>query len=567
MRDIDADIAIIGSGPTGAAAAWRLATAGLKVVVIEKGQAFDPASLEREGPDWELRRAGPWSSNPNVRQAPEDDPVDDSETPIKPMFASGTGGTSTHWSAHTPRFRPEDFRVHTLDGVGSDWPIAYDDLAPYYEMAEARWGVAFQPGDPSAPPRQGRPQPLPTIGAHGRRFAATFDALGWHWWPVDLVVGREAGDPATPHCTHPGPCDLGCPSRLRSTSNTAFLADALAAGARLLTGVRVTMVETGPDGRAAALVCRCGEGAFRVRARHFGMAGNGSATARLLLLSAHGNAPHGLANRSGLVGRGLMLHPYAKVDALFDEPLGGWAPGEKAGLVSFEFLQTRPDRGFARGVKLQLVTGPAPLALAEGAVTGTRLPWGAAHHAAFESRFDRICGFTVCAEDLPEDENRITLSDRLVDRDGLPAAKWIYRVSENSRRALDFGLDRAEEALKAAGGGEIYRTPLRDQAGFHIMGTARMGVDPERSVVDPFGRCHDVPNLWVLDASVFVTASVINPTLTAQALALRAADRILAGRRLERGRAHRTSSRMQAAAPPPSVGRSGGRASAQAGSA
>ncbi len=408
---------------------------------------------------------------------------------------------------------------------------------------------------------------MPTIGSHGRRFAETFDALGWHWWPVDLVVGREAGDPGTTHCTHPGPCDLGCPSRLRSTSNAAFLADALVAGARLLTGVRVTAIETGRDGRAAALVCRCEEDTFRVRARHFGLAGNGSATARLLLLSAHGGAPQGLANRSGLVGRGLMLHPYAKVDALFDVPLGGWAPGEKAGIVSFEFQQTRSDRNFVRGVKLQLVTGPAPVALAEGAPTGIRLPWGAAHHAAFESRFDRICGFTVCAEDLAEDQNRVMLSDRITDRDGLPAAKWVYKVSENSRRALDFGLDRAEEALRAAGGRETYRTPLRDQAGFHIMGTARMGVDPELSVVDPVGRCHDVPNLWVLDASVFVTSSVINPTLTAQALALRAADSIIAGRRRERTRAHRTSSRMQAAAPPASVGRSGGRASAQAGSA
>jgi choline dehydrogenase-like flavoprotein len=532
MRDIDADIAILGAGPTGAAAAWRLAASGLKVVVIEKGRAFDPDALDRDGADWELRRGEGWSSNPNIRRAPEDDPLDDSETPIKPMFASGTGGTSPYWSAHVPRFRPEDFRVRTLDGVGSDWPIAYEDLAPYYELAESGWGVAFVPGDPSAPIRQGRPQPLPTIGAHGRRFAAAFDARGWHWWPVDLVVGRDAADPATVHCTHPGPCDLGCPSRLRSTAERAFLADAVAGGAQLLTGVRAIAIETAPDGRAAALVCRGDDGSFRVRAHHFGIAGNGSSTARLLLLSGGGHAPAGLANRSGLVGRGLMLHPYAKIDALFDEPLGGRAPGEKAGIVSFEFQQTKPGRGFVRGVKLQLVTGPSGVALAEGAVTGARLPWGEAHHEAFERRFDRICGFTVCAEDLPEDENRVTLSDRLVDRDGLPAAKWIYRVSDNSRRALDFGLDRAGEILREAGGGQLFRTDLRDQAGFHIMGTARMGRDPETSVVDPFGRCHDVPNLWVLDASVFVTSSVINPTLTAQAHALRAVDRIIG----ERGR-------------------------------
>lgn len=530
----------MGSGPTGATAAWRLASAGLSVVVIEKGRAFDPAALDRGGADWELRRGGEWSSNPNIRRGPDDDPVDDEDSPIKPMFASGTGGTSPHWSAHVPRFRPEDFRVRTLDGVGSDWPIAYDDLAPYYALAEAGWGAAFWPGDPSAPPRQGRPQPLPTLGAHGRRFAAAFDRLGWHWWPVDLVVGRDAGDPGIQRCSHPGPCDLGCPSRLRSSADRSFLADAVAAGARVLAGVRVLRIEADGRGRAAALVCRDADGDLRVEAAHVGLAGNGSATARLLLLSAHGGAPGGLANRSGLVGRGLMLHPYAKVDALFGEPLGGWAAGEKAGLVSFEFQQTRRERGFVRGVKLQLVAGPGPAALAQGAIVGAPLPWGGGHHAAFESRFDRICGFTVCAEDLAEDDNRIVLSHRLVDRDGLPAAKWIYRVSENSRRALDFGLDRAEEVLLAAGGGRTFRTPLRDQAGFHIMGTARMGDDPETSVVDAFGRCHDAPNLWVLDASVFVTSSVANPTLTAQAHALRAADRIIA----ERGaHPHRRASR------------------------
>jgi choline dehydrogenase-like flavoprotein len=136
----------------------------------------------------------------------------------------------------------------------------------------------------------------------------------------------------------------------------------------------------------------------------------------------------------------------------------------------------------------------------------------------------------VCAEDLADPENRITLSDTLTDRDGLPAAKMIYKLSENSRKILDFGMERAEEVLLAAGAQEIFRTPLRPEAGFHLMGTARMGTDADTSVVDPFGRSHDHPNLFIADASVFVTAAAINPTATAQALALRAADHILATR-------------------------------------
>ncbi|MCA3593629.1 MAG: GMC family oxidoreductase [Methylobacterium sp.] len=530
-KDIETDIVIVGSGPVGAATAWRLAAVGLSPLIIEKGPVFDAGSLERDRADWELRRARELSSNPNIRRAPFDDPVDDHDTPIKPMFAHGTGGTSFHWSAHVPRFRPEDFRVRSLDGVARDWPISWHDLSPHYELAEERWGTAFFPGDPSGGPKQGRAKPLPTIGGHGRRFARTFDAMGWHWWPVDLVVGREADDIKTRHCTHIGPCDLGCPSRVRSSSNHAFLEDALHLGARLISETRVIKVETDRMGRADALLCRSGVDEFRVRARHFVLAANGSSTPRLLLLSRNARYPNGLANGSGLVGRGLMLHPYAKVDALFDEPLGSWVSGEKAGLISLEFLQTRAERGFKRGVKLQLVTGPPPVALAEGVVTGARLSWGAAHHAGFEARFDRICGFTVCAEDLPEDDNRITLSDTVKDQDGLPVAKWIYRVGDNARKALDFGLDRATDVLKRAGGGEIFRTSLRDQAGFHIMGTARMGDDPAKSVVDANGRCHDVENLWIVDSSVFVTSSALNPTLTAQAFALRAADALAASLR------------------------------------
>ena len=153
-----------------------------------------------------------------------------------------------------------------------------------------------------------------------------------------------------------------------------------------------------------------------------------------------------------------MLHPYARIDGLFEEPLGSWVAGEKAGFVSFEFYPTRVERGFVRGLKLQLVTGPGPASLATGAVTGTPLPWGRDHHAAFEARFDRLCGLTV-REDLPEAHNRITLSNRLTDRDGLPAAKMSYRVSENARRILDFGLDRGEQVLRSAGAREIYRMP------------------------------------------------------------------------------------------------------------
>jgi choline dehydrogenase-like flavoprotein len=261
------------------------------------------------------------------------------------------------------------------------------------------------------------------------------------------------------------------------------------------------------------------------------LAANGMGTPRLLLLSDSGRFAHGLANRSGLVGRNLMLHPYARVHGRFAEPLGTWAPGQTAGIISFQFFRTPPEAGIQRGFRLQLNVAPGPMALALGAIGGRRIAWGAAHHREFEALFDHVAGLSVCAEDLAEPENRIALSDRLRDADGLPAPRMIYRVSDNSRRCLDYGMDRAAELLEEAGAEATFRTPLQAQSGFHIMGTARMGEDPERSVTDAIGRCHDVPNLFVADASVFVTSSSMNPTATAQALALRCADGILACRR------------------------------------
>ena len=518
---LDTGVLVIGAGPTGAAAAWRLATGGQVVTVADRGGWFDYAGTGRDAPDWERRRATVLNPNPNLRRAPDDYPVDDASSPVKPMLANAVGGSSIHWSAHVPRFRPEDFRMRMLDGVGDDWPIGYDDLAPWYALNERRLGVARMPGDPSAPADQeGAEHRLPTVGAHGRRFAAAFDRLGWHWWPVDLVVGRDADEPGTEHCTHIGPCDLGCPSRIRSAADSAYMHDAIAAGVQLLTHTRVLRLRAGPDGRVTGAECMTPDGKLLIRADTFVLAANGMGTPLLLLRS-------GLANRSGLVGRRLMLHPYGRADGLFDEPVGGWVRGEKAGIVSFEFYATRTGRPFVRGVKLQLGAGPPAAAVARGTVTGRPLPWGAGHHHAFARYFDHLCGFTVSADDLPEEHNRIELSPNLSNADGLPAPAMVYRVSGNSRRALDFGLDRAEEVLREGGARETFRTPLRSQAGFHLMGTACMGNDPARSVVDRFGRCHDVPNLHIADASVFVTAASLNPTATAQALALRAADHIL----------------------------------------
>jgi choline dehydrogenase-like flavoprotein len=146
--------------------------------------------------------------------------------------------------------------------------------------------------------------------------------------------------------------------------------------------------------------------------------------------------------------------------------------------------------------------------------------WGPAFHDVVRTA-ERGILWAANVEDLPEEHNRVTLADGLTDGSGIPAPRVEYRISENTRRSLKFTVARMEELHQASGARETFATELWiDQPG-HLMGTARMGTDPARSVVDSFGRAHDVPNLFIADGSIFVTSGSANPTCTISALALR----------------------------------------------
>ena len=517
-RDVEADVAVVGAGPTGAAVAWRLAAAGVRVVCIERGDWFDYEQVPGDAAARSDLAKGPLNTNPNLRRGQADYPIDDDGSPIKPAIGNGVGGSSIYWAAHAPRFRPQDFRVFADDGVADDWPLTYEELAPHYELNEQRLGLAWKPGDPMGPVRSGTPLPLPPISPVAARVAGTFDTLGWHCWPVDLVVGREAAKPGADRCTHRGPCHIGCPARRRAGADNGYMRDALSAGAELLTNTRVLRLEHDGRARITAAVCAHADDRFHVRAQRFVLAAIGIGTPRLLLASASATFPDGLANCTGLVGLRLMLHPYAWVDGWFAEP-HDLPAGETAGLTSLEFGGTHPERGFVRGSKLQLSVGaPAP---------GVRFD---AYQKDGADPRDHAAGLSISAEDLPEPENRVTLSPTQFDADGIAVPRMIYKLSANTRTILDFDAESAAEALRAAAAVAIAHTPLKAAAGFHLMGTARMGNDPASSVVDKFGRCHEVANLFIADASTFVTASALNPTATAQALALRTADHIIATR-------------------------------------
>src|SRR5215470_13762877 len=518
------DVLVVGAGAAGAAFTWSVSREGLQVLCLEQGDWVDPASYATTRADWEAARLAEWHPDPNVRRLAADYPVQASESPITPLMYNAVGGSTIHWSAHFPRFKPSDFRVKTLDGVADDWPLTYEEIEPFFDLNDQMMGVAGLSGDPSYPPKSPRPTPPIPLGKLGETMARGFDRLDWHWWPSDSAIITQPYD-GRHACNNCGPCDWGCPIGAKASTDITYWPKALASGARLVTRARVREITVGSDGLADGVIYHDAEGRIHEqKARSVVLAGNGIGTPRLLLNSRSSRFPDGLANRSGLVGRNLMFHPYAIVRGVFDEPLGGHRGPLGCSIISQEFYETDLSRGFVRGYSFQVARGLSPIATARGGSIEDRVPWGRAHRRVYDDRFDRTATIAVIGEDLPEAHNRVDLDPALADSHGIPAPRVSYTLSDNSRRMLDHGVARAREALLAAGARDVAVNPLLRPGGWHLMGTARMGRDPALSVIDPEGRCHDVPNLYVVDGSTMVTGAAVNPTSTIQAVALYIAD-------------------------------------------
>lgn len=525
MSEDTVDVLIIGAGAAGAAFAWSLAETKMRIVCLEQGDWMNPAEYPTTRNDWEMDRFGAFGLSPNGRGRREDYPINDDESPIKISNFNAVGGSTILYAAHFPRMHPSDFRVRTLDGVADDWPIDYATLEPWYDLNARMMGVAGLAGDPAYPPKQPTLPPVP-LGKLGETLARGFNRLGWHWWPSDSAIATEEHAGRAP-CINLGPCIMGCAQGAKGSTDVTYWPVAVREGVELRTRCRVREITVGPDGMATGATYIDAEGReHHQKAEIVVIACNGVGTPRLLLNSQSSQFPDGLANSSGLVGRNLMFHPYALVTGIFEEPLEGYKGPTGCSIICQEFYETDPSRGFVRGYSFEMLRGMGPISTALWGMSSGRLPWGADHHAAFADIWDRTAGMVVICEDLPEAHNRVTIDPELVDADGIPAPKVTYRLSENSERMLEHAVARGSEALEAAGAKETRAEAPLPPAGWHLMGTARMGTNPATSVVNEWGRCHDVKNLFIIDGSVFVTSGGVNPTNTIQALALHAADRI-----------------------------------------
>ncbi len=302
------DVIVIGAGPSGAVVAHTLAKAGIGVVCLEQGDWIGPTDYPANFPMWEVIARSHWQTESNYRQNKADYPLEMSETDLTPAMYNAVGGSTIHFGGLWPRLAVSDFRVRTLDGVADDWPISYDEIVPYYDEIDRFIGLAGLEGDPAYPEGWVPPQPAHPLGKTGMSAAKALNQLGWHWWPAaNAIPTQKHGSLAA--CVRWGTCVQGCPQGAKGSADVAFWPQAIAAGAQLVTGARVSRVATDDTGKVSGVDWIKAGQRRHTRARYVVLCANGIGTARLLLLSKSDKHPEGLANSSGLVGKNLMLHP------------------------------------------------------------------------------------------------------------------------------------------------------------------------------------------------------------------------------------------------------------------
>jgi choline dehydrogenase-like flavoprotein len=519
------DVIVIGCGAGGGVIAKELGEAGLTVVVLEAGRRYDPhTDYPTDRVDFEVRAKTVFG--------PEDDHRDRYTVPRGNWFSynrvKGVGGSTLHYEAISPRLHESDFRVRSADGVADDWPISYQDVEPYYTRVEYELGVSGPDGaqaNPFDPPR-GKPYPTPPheFNCASKAVKRGADQLGLHMVREPLAIPTQGWN-GRPACIGAGTCHLGCAISAKSSIDVTYVPRAEATGrVEIRPECMAREITIGSDGKARSVVYFDAAGREQeISARAIVVAGNPVETPRLLLMSTSSQFPDGLANSSGLVGKYFTEHLAVFTYGLFSERLDPWRGTPSGGFIQ-DYYQTNPRNNFARGWTI-VVTNSShwPLSVAR------RVPgWGAEHKALTKKLFAHFTGVASIGEQLPDVRNQVTLDPIVKDNFGLPVPHLVNKAHENDQAMIKAISARLKELFEAAGAIEIWGNEQMPGMSSHYLGTCRMGRNPSTSVVDPWCRTHDVPNLFIGDGSVFVTGGAVNPALTISALATRTAEGIVA---------------------------------------
>lgn len=506
--DDDVDLVIVGAGAGGSVLAQRLARTGWRIVIIEAGPFWHPDS------DWVSDEAGShplyWTDKRIIGGA---DPIELG----KNNSGRGVGGSMVHYAGYCPRFHPSDLRTRTLDGVGADWPIDYEDIRRHYERLEAELPVAGQ-NWPWGYPHRYPSSPHPISGAAARLWQGARNlGIEMRVGPVGIVNGTFGN---RPHCIYRGYCLQGCKVNAKASPYVTHLPDALAHGVEIRADCMAARVELDEAGAARGVVYyQRGDNTQRLqRAKAVAVAGYSIETPRLLLNSASRRFPHGLGNNTDQVGRYVMVQGASQTAGRWSQELRMYkAPPPE--VSSEQFYETDTTRGFARGFSIQTVS-PLPIGWSEHVLADGH--WGRALREYMRD-YNHWATIGVLNELLPLPDNRVTLATE-TDCYGIPVARMDYSRCDNDKANMAYSTRVITEILHAADAQDV----LTIQRYAHLIGGARMGAAPDNSVVDADHRLWGVPNVFIADGSVCPTQGAANPALTIMALASRLGERLAA---------------------------------------
>jgi choline dehydrogenase-like flavoprotein len=496
MRNHRYDVVIIGSGAGGGTMAHALSGTGARVLVLERG-GFVPREEENWSPE------AVWKQ---LRYRTTERWLDGLGEAFLPYTHYGVGGNTKFWGSVLYRLRREDFQdLEHMDGLSPAWPIDYETLAPYYSRAERLYHVHGQHGlDPTDPPREPYPyDPIP----HSSGMAAIVDGLvqqGLHPSPLPLGLIRPGEENGCRLCNT---CNsFPCKVEAKSDAEVCGIGPALAnENVELWINAFARRLIVDPSGRkvTAVEVERGGE-TVRVQASHVVVSCGAVNSAALLLRSACDTHPDGLANSSGLVGRRYMAHLATMMQGF--HPFRRNATVFQKTVAINDFYLRGPDSPFPLGqIQSQGRT--------HGVMAQTVVPWIPLW--AYEAWVARGVDWLVMSEDLPRDENRVTI-------DSSGRVRLHYRP--NNLVAHARLVTETARILHRLGFWKVMTHSHKNKNTTHQCGTIVFGRDPRTSVLDPFCRSHDVENLFVVDASFFPSSAAVNPGLTIVAQALRVAE-------------------------------------------
>ena len=529
---LEADVVIVGSGVAGSLVAWRLAEAKLKVLILEAGPRIDRTEalkLFLAARDKNISAPFPplpYAPATQRQNGWADYYINAGPDIFRGTYMRGVGGSTWHWAGSVLRYRPSDFRMRSRFGVGLDWPISYEQLEPFCDEAEQALGVAGSNTETWGAPRKSQ-YPMPPIPPTylDNVVARVLGPLG-----MSLGVFPQARNSIfydeRPQCCGSASCVPLCPIGAKYDASV-HATKAEQAGARLETDAVVYRLETDDSRHISEVFFRRSDGTTgSAKGRVVVLAANAIETPKLLLMSRHDRMPKGVANSSDTVGRYLMSQIDQVTRGLTRVPIYPYR-----GPVLTSAIREFRDGPFRRkhsaigtslsneGWRHSMGPQATALALINQGLRGQRLQ----HEIARRIARELTIGST--AEALPDASNRIVPDETKTDAIGIPRPRISYRIDDYAKAGLTVAMRRHETIFAALHSTEVKTFPMVTSSGT-ILGTARMGSDPRRSVVNRDLRTHDHPNLFIVGGMVFPTAGVQPPTLTIAALALRASAKI-----------------------------------------